>query len=118
MKILKFDVYIGVKSLKRRSPLLLAEVCPNFLIPHGENNVDGSDIQPQGIYFKSLYKLGTYFADWIDLVEDETVIRATIHLNTVSNKKMFTGNDIVKLLNLIQEQGDIAKIKSFSKINN
>ena len=112
MKKLKFDVFIGHPMISGQNDSVVAVVSPRFLIPFGKCRLDGSETKAPEICFQNLYDLGTYFADWIDLLGEE-IISATVHLNTLSNKKLLLGTSIIALIDKIAETADYKSIKSF-----
>ena len=115
MKKLKFDIYIGLPMIFGQNESVDAVVIPRFYLPHGTCNVDGSEARVPDICFQNLYDLGTYIADWIDLVGEENV-SATIRLNIQSNKKSFSGLAIVELIDKIAKTADYKSIKFFKEL--
>lgn len=116
MKKLSFEVYIGSKVIATQAENVKAVIFPNFIIPHGNCSVEGAEISKTTDSFIRLYDVGTYFADWIDLVENEQKICATIYLNKKSLKRQFVGKEIVEFIDKLNSSADYTKIKDFSEI--
>lgn len=115
MKNLKFEVYLGRPMVFGQNETVNAVVLPLFSLPHGKCNLDGTTARAPDICFQNLHDLGTYFADWIDLLGEET-ISATLHLNTNSNKKAFTGTTIIDIIDKIAKVADYKSLKNFKEI--
>ncbi|MGM9684585.1 MAG: hypothetical protein ACI3XQ_13390 [Eubacteriales bacterium] len=116
MTILYFDVFIGCCNNPTIAETIVAKVYPQFIIPHGEVDESGEPMQTHNLCFKRLEALGTYFADWLDIVQDNKKIKAKIHLNTNSFFKTFQGEQIVKIIDKIDSLGDYSKVKSFDNL--
>ena len=115
MRNLKFDVYLGRPMVFGQNETVSAVVSTLFYLPHGKCNLDGTVAKTPDICFQNLHDLGTYFADWIDLLGEEA-ISATIHLNTNSNKKSFTGATIIDIIDKIAKIADYKSLKNFKEI--
>ena len=115
MKKLKFEIYIGRPMIAGQNENVNAVVTPCFYLPRGNCNLDGSEAKASDICFQNLYNLGTYIADWIGLLGMEN-ISATIHLNTLSNKKSLIGSAIVDLIDKISQTADYKSIKNIKEL--
>lgn len=115
MKKLKFDIFIGRPMILNQNENVNAVVIPCFYLPRGKCNIDGSEAKASDICFQNLFDLGTYIADWIDLLGKEN-ISATIYLNTRSNQKSFTGLTIIDLIDKIAQTADYKSIKNFREL--
>ena len=116
MSVLDFDVYIGCHSNLESSEKIVAKVYPGFVIPHGEVNESGDYIQHSGTYFIRLDSLAIYFADWFDIVDNKSRIKAKIHLNKKSVFKSFKGEEILKVIDKIKETEIFGELRSFDDL--
>ena len=111
MNELDFEVFIGTHN-KNVPPTIVAKVYPNFVIPHGEVDESGDLIQASNICFKRIEALALYFADWIDIIGDEKLIKAKIHLNTNSLFKTFQGNQILEFVDKLNSMENFSQLRS------
>lgn len=117
MNKLDFEVYIGSKMISGQNDEIVAVVYPKTYIPHGGYYING-EVKIEGQEcFKNLYDLATYFDDWILFVKDVKLIKATIHLNTISLKKIYKGADIVSIIDKIGRHDNWQVIRNFSELN-
>lgn len=112
----KFNVYIGPNLICNEAPNIKAVVEPEFYIPHGKYNLDGTEYKKDMDCFINLYDLGTYFADWVDFAGNDQLISAKIHLNVISLNKKFVGNEIIKLIDKLDKFKNYTSIRSFTEI--
>lgn len=117
MRKLEFDIYIGSSMIMGQSDNIVAIVVPKFLVPHGQYYVNGLEKQNGIECFTRIYDLGTYIADWFDLVEDESKISATIYLNILSLKKVFKGQEIVSIIDKIGNDENYQTVRNFSELH-
>lgn len=119
MKDLIFTVFIGENMVngQHKSEIaienVMAIVYPDFLIPHGQITLDGKLYLQQTNCFWSIEQLATYFCDWFDIIEDKNRIVADIHLNILSLHKTFRGEDIPKILNIIDKYPNFQMLRTF-----
>ena len=116
MKNLEFDIYIGSAMIIGQADNIVAIVEPKFFVPHGQYFLNGSEKQNGIECFARIYDLGTYIADWIDFVEDERKISATVHLNILSLKKVFKGKEIISVINKIENNKNYQTIRKFTEL--
>lgn len=116
MKKLEFDTYIGSDMFEGQSNNIVAVVKPISFIPHGKYGLDGLEKQNGTECFQSLYELGTYFADWMDLVENKDEVSATIHLNIRSLQRVFKGEKIISVINKIESIKTYSGIRDFNEL--
>lgn len=105
MKKLQFDIYIGKGLHRRQGEGIVAFIELPTDIPKGQTDVSGGMID-NTIGFSLLGLLGNYIADWIDLVEDENLIKAKIYLNKQSASKVLKGREIIKVLDIIANENN------------
>ena len=117
MKKLEFDIYIGSGMIIGQADNIVAIVEPKFFVPHGQYYLNGSEKQNGIECFTRIYDLGTYIADWIDFVEDESKTSATVHLNILSLKKVFKGKEIVSIINKIGNNKNYQIIRNFTELD-
>ena len=117
MKELKFEIYIGKNLFQGQAESVVAGVIPKFFIPNGKCKLDGSLIQNENtIYFNRIYDVGTYFADWFDLVGDTKTMKAIIYLNKFSTYKTFVGHEIIDIIDKIEKNPDYLELRTFDEL--
>ncbi|MBQ8685905.1 MAG: hypothetical protein IJ514_07020 [Clostridia bacterium] len=105
MKKLTFDIYIGKGMHQRQEENIVAFVVLPSDIPMGQVSVGGETID-NTIGFSLLDLLSNYIIDWLDLVEDENLIKANIRLNKQSPSRVFKGREIVRAIDIIAKENN------------
>ncbi|MBQ7369129.1 MAG: hypothetical protein IJW60_05435 [Clostridia bacterium] len=115
MKKLNFDIYVGkdFRSTQDKDIVAFIELPSN--LPKGNVALNGRLIE-NTIGFNFLHLVADYIADWIDLVEDEKLIEATVYLNKKSNCRKFKGKEIVKSIDLLSREDNRIVSSSFDCI--
>lgn len=103
--------------IKDQSEKVVAIAYSDFFIPRGKICLNGTKKDSGEDCFSSLYDLGTYIADWIDLIGDETKVSATIYLNVLSLKKVFKGKEIISVIDKIEKNSNYKSIRNFSELS-
>ena len=117
MKKLEFDIYIGSSMIAGQADNIVAIAKPKFFVPYGKYYLNGSEKKNGIECFTRIYDIGTYIADWIDFIEDESKIIATVHLNILSLKKVFKGKEIVTIIDKIENNKNYQTIRDFTEID-
>ena len=115
MKKLKFNIYVGkdFRSAQDKNIVAFIELPSN--LPQGNVALNGRLIE-NTIGFNFLHLVADYIADWIDLVEDEKLIEATLYFNKQSNHRNFKGKEIVKCIDLLSREDNRNGLCSFDCI--
>lgn len=112
MKKLRFDIYVGkdFRSTQGKDIVAFIELPGN--LPKGNIALNGRLIE-NTIGFNFLHLVANYIADWIDLVEDEKFIEATVYLNKQSNCRRFKGREIIKYIDFLSQKDNRSGSSSF-----
>ena len=117
MQKLHFDIYIGKKMHQDQGENIVAYIILSPLLPKGHYTISGRTTNEIIIGFEYLSNLENYICDWIDLVEDEKLITATIYLNKHSQHKTLYGKKIIKLIDGLSKENNRDTVKSLEIVN-
>lgn len=116
MKDLHFKIYIGSKMYSSQGEEIIAVIDMPPIIPKGQYNQKG-ELQLEGVVgFKMLSNLADYINDWIDLAENESLIKATIYLHKISKHRVFRGKQIVKVIDAMAKINNYNTVEDFDLI--
>lgn len=116
MKQLEFDIYIGDNMISGQGKDIVGIVLPKTFLPNSRLDLYGNEYKSHSLGFTNLYNLGTYIADWINLTEDENLVKTTVHLNIKSLKKVFIGKKIINIIDKIQSCTNYRDIRNFNEL--
>ena len=94
MKKLSFEIYIGPDMVYGQGKNVVAIVMLPPELPKGHYKIDGTDNNECGIGFIYLSDLANYMNEWLELVENQDYIKASIWLNKISEKKYLRENPL------------------------
>lgn len=110
----KFKMYIG-DDFSKNGGKYFAKIDPEFVVPSGNCSINGELIERGIQYFKTVENCIYYFADWFDIVE-KNQIYVKIFINKISCSKIFYGEEIIKILEIISQCKEINKIRNFNEL--
>ena len=102
MKKLKFEVQLEEKVLSDSSKIV-AMVDPQFYIPKGNISPHGYTVFDNRSFFNSLDLLGTYFADWFDIIGESNIF-AKFFYKTTAKSKLLSGEEILSYIDELQKK--------------
>jgi len=116
MKQIRFEIYIGAGMLKGQGDGIVAVVDLPACVPKGQYDSFGKECSIGMVGFQLLSLLGNYIADWIDFLEDEDKISAVVYLKKRSQKKVFRGKQIVKVIDAMAQKDSRKGVDTFNDI--
>jgi hypothetical protein len=112
MKNIELEIWIGDCFTYKYSDAIIEIYHQKPFIPTGDF---GESINSNE--FKSFHSAGTYVQDWIDILKCLDVgskrLKATIHLNIGSNKKVFYDQEIVDVIDNIGRNINYKGLREF-----
>ena len=115
MKKLKFSIYIGKNIRKEQDSEIVAFLVLPDNFPKGQVAMNGKIIE-NTVGFRLLHLIGDYIMDWIDLVDDESLIEAEIHINKKKECDVLRGKKIVEFIDMICQKNNYIVSPKFNNI--
>jgi len=106
MKGFKMKIFIGENGgpLKGEKGIIGSIWLKDIYVPSGDLNKEGGN---NHAFFISIYNMGTYVADWFDILKkfnlSPDLIKAEIILNIKSNSRVFKGKEIITVLDRLND---------------